>query len=122
MILAKTPPSYTYDLGDLWLRKTGHPVVFAVFAIRKTAVDKYYSELNAIISSYKKSLECLKKDKKTVIEKASEKYPDIIYDIDKYYTLLKFEFTEELKKALLFYYQEGANLNLIRETRELTFF
>ncbi len=31
----KTATPYVYDLGDLWLRKTGFPVVFAVFAVRK---------------------------------------------------------------------------------------
>ncbi len=33
--------SYTYDLGDLWLRKTGYPVVFAVFAVREKIITRY---------------------------------------------------------------------------------
>ena len=122
MLKSPVPPTYTYDLGDLWLRKTGHPVVFAVFVVRKAIIDRYYSKIQMIISSYKKSLECLKNEKKKIILKATQKYPDVIYDINNYYDVLKFEFTDELKKALMFYFAEGADLNLIKETRNLTFF
>ena len=115
------PPTYTYDLGDLWLRKTGHPVVFAVFVIKKATVDRLDSKIQQVISSYEKSLECLKNEKESVIAGAARKYPDVIYDIIHYYDLLKFEFTDELKKALMFYYAEGADLNLIKETKNLTF-
>ena len=122
MIKTEEPPKYSYDLGDLWLRKTGHPVVFAVFVIKKAILDKYHSKINLIISSYQKSLECLKSEEKIVIAKAEQKYSDVIYDVKRYYELLKFEFTDELKKALKFYYKEGANLNLIKQTENLTFF
>ena len=122
MMKTKVPPTYTYDLGDLWLRKTGHPVVFAVFAIKKAVIDKYYKKIICIISSYEYSLEFLKIEKATVIAKAKQKYPDVIYDIDQYYNLLQFEFTKDLKKALMFYFKEGANLDLIKEVSNIEFF
>ena len=37
--------------------------------------------------------------------KAVQRYPEVAYDADTYYTLLKFEFTHELKKALEFYWK-----------------
>ena len=40
---------YTYGLGDLWLRKTGFPVVFAVFAVRKSAMKECPSKIKNII-------------------------------------------------------------------------
>ena len=122
MIKTKIPPTYSYDLGDLWLRKTGHPVVFAVFAIKKGSLDKYHSKIDLITSSYQKSLKCLKNESNKVISNAKQRYPDVIYDINKYYDLLKFEFTDELKNALMFYFQEGANLNLIKQTENVTFY
>ena len=122
MLKNSIPPTYTYDLGDLWLRKTGYPVVFAVFVVRKSIIDKYCSKIQLIMASYKKSLECLKNKKAILIAKAAQKYPEVIYDINQYYDVLKFEFTDDLKKALKFYFSEGANLNLIKETRNLTFF
>lgn len=121
MIKTSVPPSYTYDLGDLWLRKTGHPVVFAVFAIQRSALDTHQSTISSVISSYTRSLDCLKNDKETIVRKAEEKYPDVVYDIHQYYDLLKFEFTDELKQALMFYFQEGAKLGLLQPVDQITY-
>jgi len=121
MVKSPTPAPYTYDLGDLWLRKTGYPVVFAVFAVRKAIVDQYAAEIKAVISSYHASLRCLEDKKEEVIQKAKQRYPDIIYDIDNYYDLLEFEFTDDLKKALMFYYSVGAQLGLIKKVDTLKY-
>ena len=105
MVQISEPAPYIYDLGDLWLRKTGFPVVFAVFAVRERIVEIYESEIKAVVASYYSSLRCLEKEKENVILKAKKKYPEIIYDINSYYELLQFEFNEDLKKALMFYFQ-----------------
>jgi chorismate dehydratase len=48
---AMKPPArlvpFTYDLGELWLRKTGFPVVFAVFAIHREGARRFPSEIAA---------------------------------------------------------------------------
>ncbi len=121
--IAKTsgPTPYTYDLGDLWLRKTGFPVVFAVFAVRERIVERYETEIKAVISSYHTSLRCLEEEKDKVILKARQRYPDIIHDIDNYYDLLEFEFTEDLKKALMFYYSVAGELGLIKKVEMLRY-
>jgi len=122
MVKTSGPAPYIYDLGDLWLRKTGFPVVFAVFAVREKIVEKYENEIKAVISSYHSSLCCLKEEKDNVILKAKQRYPDIIYDIDNYYDLLEFEFTEDLKKALMFYFSVAAELGLIKKVDRLRYF
>ena len=119
MVKSSGPIPYTYDLGDLWLRKTGFPVVFAVFAVREKIISQFADEVKLTISSYYKSLSCLRENKNHVIEKARERYPDIVYDIDDYYDLLKFEFTDDLKEALMFYYSIAGDLGLIRKVDRL---
>jgi chorismate dehydratase len=121
MVKAPGPAPYTYDLGDLWLRKTGFPVVFAVFAVREKVVDRYESEIKAVISSYHTSLKYLKEKKDEVIVRALQRYPDIIYDIDSYYDLLEFEFTEDLKKALMFYFSVAGDLGFIKKVERLRY-
>lgn len=111
MMHEKEPLPYVYDLGDLWLKKTGYPVVFAVFAVRKDAAP--YDIIDAVCASYRASLDELAKNPDAVIEKARLRYPDIAYDIAHYYTLLQFEFTQELKQALKFYYSTAAELGLL---------
>lgn len=121
MVKTPGPTSYTYDLGDLWLRKTGFPVVFAVFAVREKVINKYEGEIKSVISSYHRSLHCLKEEKENVIAKAKKRYPDIIYNIDDYYDLLEFEFTDDLKKALMFYYSIAGEMGLIKKVKTLRY-
>jgi len=112
---------YTYDLGDLWFRKTGFPVVFAVFTVRKSALEKYPSEIKAVIDSYHTSLKCLATEKNKLMQKAEEKYPEITHDISGYYDLLEYRFTEELKSALNFYFSVTSELGLLQEVKSLDF-
>jgi chorismate dehydratase len=121
MINSREAIPYTYDLGDLWFRKTGYPVVFAVFTILKSALEKYPSEIKAIIRSYHTSLKCLATEKNELIQKAAEKYPEITHDISGYYDLLEYRFTEELKSALIFYFSVTAELGLLKEVKSLDF-
>ena len=121
MVKMAEPISYIYDLGDLWLRKTGFPVVFAVFGVRKSIVKKYESEIRAVVSSYYNSLGCLEKERERVVLKAEEKYPDIIYNVNDYYSLLKFEFTRDLKDALMYYYTLAGEMGLVKKVTELEY-
>ncbi|MHB8090615.1 MAG: menaquinone biosynthetic enzyme MqnA/MqnD family protein [Syntrophales bacterium] len=107
---------YTYDLGDLWLRKTGHPVVFAVFAVNKALIDNDYEVVASVVDSYRKSLALLDKQRETVIKKAAEKYPLVHYDIDAYYRVLKYTFTPPLREAFSFYLQSAAEMGLLEKT------
>ncbi len=115
------PVPYTYDLGDLWLRKTRFPVVFAVFATDKTALERYPIQIGAVVKSYRQSLCCLETERDSLIQKASERYPDIQYDISTYYRLLQYNFTEELKDALRFYFDLAAELGLLNKVERLNF-
>ncbi len=121
MALSSEPIPYIYDLGDLWLRKTGFPVVFAVFAVRENVVEKYSSEIKSVVFSYQRSLGCLEEEKEHVVSKARTKYPDIIYDINSYFDLLEFNFNDELKKALMFYYTVAGEIGLIKKVTKLKY-
>jgi len=121
MAISAEPVSYMYDLGDLWLRKTGFPVVFAVFVVRESIVEKYASEISAVVTSYHGSLRHLETDKAQVVSKASAKYPDIIYDINRYFDLLQFKFNANLKDALMFYYSRAGDMGLIKKVKELRY-
>ena len=100
MIYKPDPDLRVYDLGEIWLRETGFPVVFAVFAVRKSIIRKYSSEIRAVVGSFHQSMLCLEKEKESLISKAHERYSDIEYDIDRYFSGLEFGFTDDLKRAL----------------------
>jgi chorismate dehydratase len=116
MLRSSAPVSFSYDLGELWLRKTGFPVVFAVFAINEESIGRYGEEIKAVIVSYRQSIECLEKEMKKVVEAAQNKYPDITYDVQGYYeTCLQFKFSDRLKQALGFYYDKAFEMGLFEE-------
>lgn len=121
MAISSEPIPYIYDLGDLWLRKTGFPVVFAVFAVRENVIEKYSSQIKSVISSYHRSLGCLEEEKEHVVSKARTKYPDIIYDINSYFDLFKFKFDDKLKKALMFYYTVAGEMGLLKNVTKLNY-
>ncbi|HYA15324.1 MAG TPA: menaquinone biosynthesis protein [Syntrophales bacterium] len=106
---------YTYDLGDLWLRKTGYPVVFAVFAVRRSVIEHNLSKVMAVINSYYQSLACLDHNREILIQKATARYPSVKWDIDSYYRSLEYTFTPELKDALSFYFSLAGELGLLKK-------
>ncbi len=121
MISYGRPAPYTYDLGDLWLRKTGHPVVFAVFAVQKKYAEQYMENLGKVVSSFRTSLALLDSDRETLIECAGKKYPDIIYDIGEYFSLLQFSFSDDLKAALSYYYDICTEAGLLKKVKQIEF-
>lgn len=115
------PVPYTYDLGDLWLRKTGFPVVFAVFAVQKSCLKIYSDQIRAVTESYRRSLGCLETERERLILKAWERYPNIQYDIHAYYQLLQYQFTPEMKDALKFYFRLAEEAGIFRRVNEPEF-
>ncbi|MBU4580975.1 MAG: menaquinone biosynthesis protein [Proteobacteria bacterium] len=106
---------YTYDLGDLWMRKTGYPVVFAVFAVRESFADRHFQTISAVVDSYRRSLACLDLDRETLIRKVRERYRSVRYDIDAYYRVLKYVFNPGLREALTFYLRSAGEMGLLNK-------
>ncbi|MBU0993010.1 MAG: menaquinone biosynthesis protein [Proteobacteria bacterium] len=121
MIYQPKPGYLVYDLGELWLEKTGFPVVFAVFTVRKDAMEAFHGPVKAVIESYDLSIQCLKTEKMNLIAKAAIKYPDISYSIEAYFNLLQFNFTERLKHALAFYHGQAGDMGLVKPVTKLSY-
>jgi chorismate dehydratase len=121
MVETDRPLPYIYDLGDLWLRKTGFPVVFAVIAVQKKTAAEHSDKVMEVSESFRLSLNDLRDNRFDVVKYAGEKYPHITYDIDHYYNLLKFDFTDDLKKALEFYFAEAASMGLLDEVKNINY-
>ncbi len=113
--------AFKFDLGELWLQQTGFPVVFAVFAARKNVIKENGQQFNSVINSYKSSIRCLSEEKEMVVNKARQKYPDISYDVESYYKTLQFEFNDNLKYALLYYFKTANELCLLEKVEFLQY-
>ncbi|MEK7721379.1 MAG: menaquinone biosynthesis protein [Elusimicrobiota bacterium] len=112
---------YSYDLGEIWLKKTGLPVVFAVFAAaRGTAADDP-AGVKAVINSYRASLRCLMDERPELVARAALKYPAVNCDISAYLDTLRYEFTDSRKDALKYYFSAASELGLLKEVKSLEF-
>lgn len=112
---------YRYDLGELWLKKTGLPVVFAVFAVARAAAAADPAGIRAVVNSYRASLRCLAEERPELAAKASLKYPGVTRDIDDYLATLRYEFTDDRKDALKYYFSAASELGLLKEVKGLEF-
>jgi chorismate dehydratase len=121
MLFRSSPTLHIYDLGDIWLQKTAFPVVFAVFGVRKAIIEEFAPEIRKVIRCYHTSIDCMKQEKENIIACASAKYPEIDYDINRYFSLLRFEFTDELKNALMFYLSVAGEMGFLKPVSSLEF-
>lgn len=112
---------YRYDLGELWLKKTGLPVVFAVFAVARTAAAADPDGIRAVVNSYRISLRCLADERPELAAKAALKYPGLTCDINAYLDALRYEFTDHRKAALKYYFSAASELGLLKEVKALEF-
>jgi hypothetical protein len=74
-----------------------------------------------VVRSYRTSLQCLADYREQVIAGARARYPDIIYDIGRYYSLLRFDFSAELKKALEFYLRSASELGFLPKVESVRY-
>jgi chorismate dehydratase len=95
------------------MRRTGYPVVFAVFAVRKESIPAAAPLIASVTESFRSSLAMLGDPDGALVDAAVRKYPEVKYDAAAYYRLLKYDFTPQMKEALMYYYSEAASMGLL---------
>jgi len=112
---------YRYDLGEMWLQHTGRPVVFAVFAVSKTAAAADPEGIRAVTDSYRASLRCLSGERQELAAAAALDYPQVNCYINSYLDTLRYDFTEERKDSLRYYFKTAGELGLLKEVKQIGF-
>ena len=117
-------PSYPYsfDLGDLWKKNTDMPVVFAVWAVRKDFADNHPQSVREIEELLSSSYEYGLNNKEGIIEFAKSICPEPDCTYKDYFRHLGYNFTEEKRKALLFFYEKASGHGLCKTCNKLEFF
>lgn len=104
---------YRYDLAELWLKHTGRPVVFAVFAGGRAAAAAEPEAFRAAAASFRASLRCLDGERPALLAAAARRYPSAACGADSYLAGLRYEFTEARKEAFSFYLETAAEAGLL---------
>ncbi len=92
---------FIYDLGTLWKKHTGLPMVFGMWVARKEVVEQYPDKIKIIVDQLNQSKGIgLTTLFNKVVKKAQEKVliTNDFYEL--YFKHLSYEFTDECKKGL----------------------
>lgn len=112
---------FVYDLGELWQRMTGQPVVFALIAVQRDFAGRHPGKVAAVRNSYRQSLDWARARRQEFLAATARHYPDLKTDLDAYFRVLKYDFSDPLKTALSLYFSLAAEQGLIPPVRNLNF-
>lgn len=112
---------YQYDLGKLWQEFCGYPVVFVVWAVRKTYAEQNQDKLVELFKSLEISLSFGLSHLDQVAKAAAQKLPDTDVDMQDYYARLGYALNDRMINSLLFYYDQAALLGLCPQCSRLQF-
>lgn len=113
---------YSFDLGNLWKKNTDMPVVFAVWAVRKDFAENDNEAVRKIEEMLLESYEYGLNNREGIIEFAKSICPEPECTYKDYFKHLGYKFTEEKRKALLFFYEKASKLGLCEVCNKLEFF
>lgn len=93
-------PWQAHDLGELWWRRTGLPMVFAVWATRRTWADGHEPELERLQQHLLASRDAFRRDPEPVLSRAEAAVPIGREALASYYGCLHFGFGEKESQGL----------------------
>ncbi|NGQ94573.1 menaquinone biosynthesis protein [Brevibacillus sp. SYP-B805] len=105
---------HVYDLAELWYRYTGYSMTFAVWAVRKEAIEKHPGLLRDVHAAFLESKERSLQHLEQVVEAVTAQFGEEPSSWFEYFRGLCYDFTEEERRGLEHYYACAAELGLLR--------
>jgi chorismate dehydratase len=97
---------YVYDLGQLWYEWTGLPMTYALFAVRKDALESKAEEINVLYQSLRKSyLRTAADGYRQINRYLARKGMASLSFWDMYFEALLHQPTSKTEQGLLYYFQ-----------------
>jgi chorismate dehydratase len=110
-------PTPHYDLGRLWLERTGLPMVFAVWAAREPLVDG----LEELEEAFVASLRAARAEPESLAFEASERYGYPAGFLARYFEKLRYTFGPRERAGLLTFLELARDAGELDEVPELRF-
>ncbi|MCK5801810.1 MAG: menaquinone biosynthesis protein [Lentisphaeria bacterium] len=112
---------YTYDLGRLWQERTGLPVVFAVFVVRRDFADAHPEKARGIEDQFRASLAEIRDNRQRFLADAESAYPGVAADPVDYFRVLKYDFSDAFKTSLDTYFELVGKAGLLKPVPKIPF-
>jgi chorismate dehydratase len=110
-----------YDIGQLWTKTTGYPIVFALLAISARSAQTCKKALDFLLSKINES-QTIFKEHPEVIAQFARSHSELPINYLDYFSKLTYTFTDELKEALLYYYRMLEKCSIIEDSVKLRFY
>ena len=113
---------YRMDLGEVWLRLSGLPIVFAVWAVRRDFARAETDRVARVISLFKESAHIGKKKLDHIIISGAEKLNLEEKTISNYFKAMEYDLDLKKRKALSAFFDALLEYRLIKNPAPLAFF
>jgi len=100
-----------YDIGQLWLERTGYPVVFGIIAVNAQSIKRHKDSLEMLFNKFHESHAHYKKRPEDIADFA-QSHSQLSLNFTDYFSHLTYIFSDELKRGLLYYYRMLAKCGL----------
>jgi chorismate dehydratase len=110
-------PTPHYDLGRLWLERTGLPMVFAVWAVPEPLAEGLPELEEALVASVRLA----RAEPETLAREASERYGYPAGFLARYFEKLRYRFGPRERAGLLTFFELARDAGELAEVPELRF-
>ncbi|HZW82802.1 MAG TPA: menaquinone biosynthesis protein [Candidatus Deferrimicrobium sp.] len=111
-----------YDLSDEWLKHTGLPMTFSVWAVRNSIIENFPQSVANVhaklLESKKLGLENINK----IVDRCITELGNDSFFWESYFSLLRYDLTPELLKGLNTYFAYCVELGLLPDQPEIRIF
>lgn len=113
---------YRLDLGEVWLRLSGLPIVFAVWAVRRKFARAHSDCVDRIAALFKESTQMGKSQLDRIIVSGAEKLKLEEKTIFDYFKAMEYDLDLKKQKALASFFDALLEYRLIKKPVPLAFF
>jgi chorismate dehydratase len=110
-------PTPHYDLGRLWMDRTGLPMVFAVWAAREPVAEGVIELQDALVASLREA----RSDPETLAYEASARYGYPAGFLARYFEKLRYRFGPRERAGLYTFLELARDAGLLDEVPEFRF-
>jgi len=110
-----------HDLGEVWQDWTGLPMVYAVWAARESFARTRGSDLRAVEQELVECLDYGREHLSDVVKAAAERYSLDREDLSRYFSLLRYDFTDGYRRGLMRLYELAYEAGELEEIPDLRF-
>lgn len=110
-----------FDLGELWMQQTGLPFVFALWMIRKSALEQYSTQLSQLGSQLMASRQQVLAEPELFAAAAAQKTGITSATIVDYWNTIDYRLGAAHQQGLILFFQLCAKHKLLKQEPELHF-